>query len=78
MTNISKRNFLKGAAVAATLPVVGAAHAAHADDRHIHRTGHRLDQVQIHAPLEAFAVHAGQQDLAGTAGGGAWIFFRKS
>ena len=31
MTNISKRNFLKGAAVAATLPVVGAAHAKKAD-----------------------------------------------
>ena len=43
--------------------VIPAANTAAADDRHIDRLGHSLDQFQVHAALQALVVHAHQQDL---------------
>ena len=44
--------------------VITAAHAAAADDRNADRLGHGLDQLQIHAALQALVVHAHQQNFA--------------
>ena len=60
-----RRGHGAGPGVGGVHHVLGTAHAAAADDRHVHGLGHGADQLQIHAVLQALTVHAGQQNLAG-------------